>query len=71
MFALPFLGAIAFHSNEPEFDYDKRMKQQTEFFKNLNYVPVGGCKVYRHEDPQGGTTTGRACKQTDGSWKVE
>ena len=71
MFALPFLGALTFHSSEPEFDYDKRMKQQTEFFRNLNYIPVGGCKVFSKTSPKGGTTTGRACKQADGSWKVE
>ena len=71
MFALPFLGALTFHSNEPEFDYDKRMKQQTEFFRNLNYIPVGGCKVFTQKSQENGTTTGRACKQSDGSWKVE
>ena len=71
MFAFPFLGALTFHSNEPEFDYDKRMKQQTEFFRNLNYIPVGGCKVFTQKSQENGTTTGRACKQSDGSWKVE
>ena len=71
MFALPFLGALTFHSSEPEFDYDKRMKQQTEFFRNLNYIAVGGCKVFSKRTPGQGTTTGRACKQADGSWKVE
>jgi len=71
MFALPFLGALTFHSSKPKYDYDERMKQQTEFFKNLNYIPVGGCKVYSQSVSGQGTTTGRACKQSDGSWKVE
>lgn len=47
------------------------MQQQTEFFKNLNYIPVGGCKVFTQRSEENGNTTGRACKQTDGSWKVE
>ena len=71
IFALPFLGALVFNTNKPEFDYDKRIKQNTEFFKNLNYIPVGGCKVFSKRSPDQGTTTGRACKQADGSWKVE
>ena len=71
IFALPFLGALVFNTNKPEFDYDKRMQQQTEFFKNLNYIPVGGCKVFTQRSEENGNTTGRACKQSDGSWKVE
>jgi len=69
-FALPFLGAITQHTNEMEYDYDKTMEEFAFNIKNLNYIPVGGCKVYAMKDPEtGGTINGRACKQSDGSWK--
>ena len=36
----------------------------------VNYIPIGGCKVYDVKDPDtGAKTNGRACKQPDGSWK--
>ena len=71
MFALPFLGAIVHQTNRMEYDHDKEMAEFYHNIKNLNYVPVGGCKVFSKRSPDQGTTTGRACKQADGSWKVE
>ena len=69
-FALPFLGAITQHTNEMEYDYERTMEEFAFNIKNLNYIPVGGCKVYDVKDPDtGAKTNGRACKQPDGSWK--
>jgi surface antigen len=47
------------------------MEQFNFNIKNLNYVPIGGCKIYYKKLQNGGTVNGRACKQADGSWKVE
>ena len=71
MFALPFLGAIVHSTNRMQYDHDKEMEQFNFNIKNLNYVPIGGCKIYYKKLPNGGTVNGRACKQADGSWKVE
>jgi hypothetical protein len=69
MFALPFLGALTFHTKKPEFDSD--MKGFEYNIRNLNYIPIGGCKVFKQYDKNGALTNGVACKQEDGSWKVD
>ena len=73
MFALPFVGAIVGQSwrNHNAYDHDKEMAEFDYNIRNLNYIPVGGCKVFTQKSQENGTTTGRACKQSDGSWKVE
>ena len=73
MFALPFVGAIfnqALRDNSYPYD-EEFQKNYVENRKNLHYIPIGGCKVFTEHLPNGGTSTGRACKQADGSWKVE
>ena len=71
MFALPFLGAIFSHSGPMEYDHDKEMEGFDFNIRNLNYIPIGGCKIFEHTDDNGATTNGRACKQSDGSWKKD
>ena len=71
MFALPFLGAIVHQTNRMEYDHDKEMAEFAFNIKNLNHIPIGGCKIFRQKNDKGVVTNGRACKQADGSWKVE
>ena len=71
MFALPFLGAIVHQTNRMEYDHDKEMAEFYHNIKNLNYVPIGGCKIFNKTDQNGATINGRACKQADGSWRMD
>ena len=71
MFALPFLGTIFHETQRKEYDHDKEMAEFVHSIDNLNYVPVGGCKIYYEETADRGMINGRACKQKDGSWKKE
>ena len=71
MFALPFLGAIVHNTNRMEYDHDKEMAEFAFNIKNLNYVPIGGCKIFHKKDLNGATINGRACKQADGSWRMD
>ena len=54
-----------------EYDHDKEMAEFAFNIKNLNYVPIGGCKIFHKKDSNGATINGRACKQADGSWRMD
>ena len=79
MFALPFLGAIAkqkhpctmesWHDCQDIMSFEEYLKAREYNIKNLTYIPVGGCKGYHTYNSADGQTSGRACKQPDGSWK--
>ena len=84
MFALPFLGAIAKSSQTPkcgdgasrydcrfELTHEEWLAQREHSMRNLTHVPAGACKVYYKHTVDKGYYTGQACKQPDGSWKVE
>ena len=72
MFALPFVGAIINQAwDRNNYDHDKEMAEFYHNIKNLNYVPVGGCKIFNKTDQNGATINGRACKQADGSWRMD
>tara|TARA_R100000426_G_scaffold6822_1_gene8579 strand:+ start:347 stop:571 length:225 start_codon:yes stop_codon:yes gene_type:complete len=73
MFALPFVGAIVGQSwrNHNTYDHDKEMAEFDYNIRNLNYIPIGGCKIYEQYDKNGAKIHGRACKQSDGSWKKD
>ena len=72
MFALPFIGAIVNQSWKERNSYDHEA-EMAEFYyniKNLNHIPVGGCKIATRIE-EGARYDRQACKQPDGSWKVE
>ena len=83
MFALPFLGAIAKSSNRPKCQmkswhnckdvttYEEFRKVQHWKHDTMAHVPVGGCKVWDSYDNINGQSSGRACKQADGSWRMD
>ena len=83
MFALPFVGAIAKESSRArcgdgasrhdcryELTHKEWLAQREDKIRNLTYIPTGGCKMFKHHGDKG-TITGTACKQEDGSWKIE
>ena len=72
MFALPFLGAIVNQSWQQRNSYDHEA-EMAEFYnniKNLNHIPVGGCKIATRFE-EGARYDRQACKQPDGSWKLQ
>jgi len=72
MFAIPFVGAIigqAMRNNN--YDHEEWTKDFTHTIQNLNHIPTGGCKIFTKIDDQGVRTNGRACKQADGSWRMD
>ena len=84
MFALPFLGAIAKQAATPkcgdgasrydcrfELTHEEWLAQRENKIRNLTHIPAGACKMFKHYDEDKGMTTGQACKQSDGSWKIE
>ena len=73
MFALPFVGSIVGQSwrNHNAYDHDKEMAEFDYNIRNLNYIPIGGCKIFEQYDKNGAMSHGRACKQSDGSWKKD
>ena len=72
MFALPFLGAIVNQSwrERNSYDHEKRTAELMQYYNNLEYIPAGGCKIVTKK-VNGASFDRRACKQNDGSWKLE
>ena len=72
IFALPFFGAIVNQSwrDRNSYDHEKRQAELVKHFKNLEYIPAGGCKIVTKKI-EGASFDRRACRQEDGSWKLE
>ena len=72
MFALPFLGAIVNQSwrERNSYDHEKRTAELMQYYNNLEYIPAGGCKIVTKKI-NGASFDRRACRQEDGSWKLE
>ena len=71
MFALPFVGAIFGQAMRNNKSSSGDMEGFEYNIRNLNYIPIGGCKVFKQYDKLGALTEGVACKEPDGSWKVD
>jgi len=72
-FALPFIGSLTYNSwnKETPEQYDARVKQYYNNFNTTQWVEVGRCMPVEIETVEHGTYHKTACKQSDGSWKLD
>ena len=65
-FSAPFIGGTLYDNYNNSKSYTERYGQYSKYFAPLDHIEVGRCARYFGTDRKG-----IACKQPDGSWKID